>query len=393
MASVLCTFALSLLSASTNALPSIRHIEVANINKLSFQDKSALFEPSSYLSPNQKTSEHNVHIFDKFGKFIRLNYFSEISGDHIEVFELKPNGLNDIKSVQCMNDNSNTINILFSNKYAALKHAETIKSHIQKHPNNQYFVTGSHDWKCFNKNEQAYTPILRTIESLSIDPSNDKLLVITTEYAIYTDLFKNLDMSLQTNAHMDNHNDEKEPVNKQAVQPESRRKLLLCDDNPTNSAAGLWEDIVDGVEELWKAVETVVSGIKHFAADVEDLYEDATELMDALTTGEYDKDVDATMASWKYNYDGYASESVLDLDAGVTCKNCYAFADLTYEIKITIDDYKLSYFKMVGTGDVKVHIDVESTAEWKDEFSAQTCQISVPELGMLLTLNSLVKNC
>ena len=130
------------------SIDDIKHIEVENINKLTFKERSSIFEPTSYLSSSKKTSRHNVNIFDKFGKFIRLNYYSQY-GDHIDIFELKPNGLNDIKSVQCINDETNTIRIQFLSKHTASKYASTITSHLENDPaSNKYFVTGSHEWKC-----------------------------------------------------------------------------------------------------------------------------------------------------------------------------------------------------------------------------------------------------
>ena len=261
--------------ASADSIPT-NHIEVHNVNQLTLSQREALFNPSQYLSSNKKKAQHNVHIFDQFGTFIRLKYTSERE-EHVKIFALKPNGLNDIKTVHCLNDNTNTINVEFADKDSATQHHHSIISHINRHSKNEYFLSGSHRWQCYNRKESKYSHILRKIQSVTI--VNSTTLTFTTEHAEYTDVFKNLQVSMHTNANNDDSDDEV------ATGPDddstNRRQLLW-------SVSSLWDDIVDGVKAVY---DLVAEGFEDMREYVRDQYKNGTgnALMDTMLFGTFYK--------------------------------------------------------------------------------------------------------
>eukprot|EP01084_Bolivina_argentea_P077334 140255_1 len=359
-------------------------INVHSINALSFEDRSTLFEPTTYLS--SKTAQHNVHILDNFGKFLKLKYNSK-HGDHINIFELKANLKNNIKSVQCINDTKNTIKIKFTDQNTANKYDTDIKNHIDSQEKNEFYVTGSALWKCYNKQEKKYTPIIRKITSSNVTENE---LLLTTKYATYTDIFEQLQMKLETNANMRPiHDTQQDTQPEQKIQSRRRlcskdnnnRVLLGCDDTPTSTNWLL--SVINGVKAWLDALTSLISNIERFVETVEDIYYYASELTDALSSGVYDGKTNYISTSWDYNYDAKKNRAArsLELSSSLTCKNCYAFADLTYYFHINIDNYKLSYFYLKADGNIKLHVYIKASNPISDEFSVKTCGVGVPGLS------------
>eukprot|EP01084_Bolivina_argentea_P025361 47142_1 len=233
-----------------------RHIQVDNINRFSASDHASIFESIHYPSSNEQSAEHNVHIFDAFGKFIHLTSSSQYE-DHVRIFALNPNTRKDIQYIECFTDDTNTIHIKFNTKRSAFEHFQRIRKHQQRDANNRYFITGTTQWKCYNQNEEQYTPILRRINMVTLDATTDaSLLSVTTQHASYTDLFQNLHISLKSNRNIHKISGD----HAMNSEPSSRRRLAW-------NYAGLWNNAVEGVRELWKDVGGSIDEMKGYIRD------------------------------------------------------------------------------------------------------------------------------
>ena len=144
---------------------------------------------------------HDVHVEDLFGKYMRLKYKATHPAD-AEI--LKLDGVKDaIDSLVCDDDAANTIEIQLVDDASADALYNSIHEVLTAKPPREYYVAGSYKWLCRDKATKRYQPIIRRVTSVQLDTDTDtdtSTLILSSEYAKYTDLFESLDLEFVTNA-------------------------------------------------------------------------------------------------------------------------------------------------------------------------------------------------
>jgi len=356
-----------------------KHLRVESLDAISSANHHDIFTP---LLQDLASSSHDVFVEDLFGKYLRLKY----KATHPEGTSfLKLDGMkDDIESIHCLEDDSNTIELQLTSESIA----ESIYRPVSDFnlDDAAYFMTGSYQFLCRDKHTQRYSPLLRRITAVTMDPVSDDTVIFSTEYASYPEMFESLDLEFVSNAklfHSANdtalraleESDRSDSGVSGASDSMSRRRRLSW-------WSDLWDDICAGVNTV---VEHVDSWIDTLSTFVDDLYEGVETAVEVVEGKKVVRNLTDNYF-WSYNYDSSsgsaASTFYLDDADKVQCKNCFVWFDLEYTFKIRIEDRTMKYLYIVAEGDAQMHAEILLEAEWTKEWAINTPHVPIPYLGI-----------
>ena len=293
-----------------------KHIKVHDLDALTTANHHDIFTP---LLSNLGSFSHDIFVEDAFGKFMKLKYKATHPADSAFI---KLDGMkSDIESIDCLEDDTNTIELQMANSKAAESMYQSVSEHLSLFPSHHedggHFITGSYQWLCRDKYTQRFSPLMRRITSVEMDSKSADTVVFTTEYASYPDLFENLDLEFVSNAklyHSENTTSTIVP----------RRRL------GDSWWSDLWDDICEGVDKIIDHVTSWIDDLNQFAEDLYYGVEDAIEVIEGKTVSRNGTE----NFFWSYNYDSdsdRAKESFyLDKAEHVECTNCYIWYFIFY---------------------------------------------------------------
>ena len=343
----LSTTYLLMVAPCFGSIPS-KWIKIHDLDALSSEtDHHNIFTP---LISNLDGFSHDVFVEDAFGKFMKLKYKATHPADSAFI---KLDGMkSDIESIECLEDDTNTIELEMTNSAAANSMFQSVTEHLSLFPSD-HFITGSYEWLCRDKNTQRFSPLMRRITSIHIDDPSTNTLIFTTERASYSDLFDTLDLEFVSNAklyHSENATADIPPV-------PSRRRLES--DESVEWWTDIWDDICSGMSGVIDHVNTWMNDLGQKVS--ENWYygvEDAIEVVEGKTVSRNGTDD----YFWSYNYNKASKKAVkpyyLDQGKHVECSNCYVWFDLNYTFKLRIEDREMKYLYAVAEGNAEINAEI-----------------------------------
>eukprot|EP01084_Bolivina_argentea_P237988 399856_1 len=337
-------------------------IEVDNLNGLSafMREYEKIFTPN-YVNDAENYHQHDIHVVDKFGKFMKLNYAAK-HPQNIDILKMdEPNHSSNIDSLLCHDDEHNSIELYFKSSSTAKQYLIMIQNTLST-PDKSYFITAAHHWGCINKTSGRYESVLRQITVIDYDKLDKTKLILHTERASLIDVFETLNLEVRTNIGMHPHR-----IHKKVIEPESRRLWGL----PS------WEDV--------KAVGSALSdGISNKVQEVIDTVQEIKETATKVyqyAMGDPVEFIDTTTYTWSWNYYSRHDDISLSQYSAAMCRNCFAYLDLEYYYKLEIDDYTIRKLIMQMEGDMVINMDVQVNNTVNNAITIRIDEVAVPDFG------------
>lgn len=247
---------------------SSKYVKVDSLDALSGDQHHQIFQPI-LQSSTTNGAKHDIHVEDIFGKFMKLRY-QATHPDNTKIFKLD-DVKSDIMSVVCQQDEINTIEVEFAETQTAELYYSDINKYIKT--KGEYYMAGSYRWMCKDKNSNQYAPLIRHITGIELDASS-QIIIFTTDYATYTDLFETLDLEFVTNAKMF-HSPSTDDKIISTKQINNRRRLSWWSD--------IWDDITAGVKSVVSHIESWIDDITTVVGDLWDGVEDVIDVIEGKT--------------------------------------------------------------------------------------------------------------
>eukprot|EP01083_Nonionella_stella_P120111 359631_1 len=343
----------SVLILTTLAHP-ILHVD--NLNGLSSltPEYESIFLPH-YVSKHGNHTKHNIHVMDRFGKYLKLSY-EAIHPPNTDILKIDdPIHKINIESVSC-DDNDNTITLHFKTNVIALQYYHQIHSSLST-PNQSYYITASHEWGCINPSNQRYESIIRQVTSIKLDIH--KQLILTITHADITDIFQDLHLNVVTN--IGQH------AQKFVSTKQHQRKALSI----WGTLKSLWHKITDNIGALREDIMKEITAIRKTASTIIKYSKGLP--VDYKNSSHY---------SWSWNADDESYSNSFYIGDGVSCDHCFAKFDLEYKYELHIVNRQVQYLLLMGEGQIDMKVGINGLMTIHKEWSMNTPRLPVPDLSI-----------